>query len=216
MSAEMKVTFETMAVSNASDDEHTEEQNSLWTPKQKGPPKAATQESVEVKHEEDSEQSTLYKRVTSGLSMRRNTGHEDKAETPERDRIIPAYPKETVLAYWDPDVYHSKIWPVTCLFGASFGALHLISWDTEFPTLAEQWLWRAAAITSIVSLLIFMHYEKVLLRWGGALTLLSIVSPMLYLLSRVVMIRGAVAAFRAMDPKIYETYVVSTYWIHTL
>lgn len=34
--------------------------------------------------------------------------------------------KEIVLGHWDPELYHSKLWPVACLFGASFGALHLI------------------------------------------------------------------------------------------
>lgn len=123
---------------------------------------------------------------------------------------------EIVLGYWDPYVYHSKIWPVTCLFGASFGALHLISWDTPFPSLVEAWLWRIAAIASIVSMLIFMQYEKVVLRWGGPLTLLSIISPVMYLMSRIVMIAGVIAAFRGMDPRIYETYVVSTYWVHVV
>ena len=154
-----------------------------------------------------------FRRFTGNLYSSRDTGLTD-FPLGKKDRILPQYPSETVLAYWDPQVYHSKMWPVTCLFGASFGALHLISWNTVFPTLAETWLWRAAAITSIVSMLIFMQYEKVVLKWGGPLTLLSIVSPAVYLLSRIVMIAGVIAAFRGMDPKIYETYVVSTYWVH--
>jgi hypothetical protein len=36
-----------------------------------------------------------------------------------------------------------------------------LSWNTVFPTLVEAWLWRAAAITSIVSMLIFMQHENV-------------------------------------------------------
>lgn len=124
---------------------------------------------------------------------------------------------ETVVAYWDPDLYHSKtLWPIICLFGISFGALHLISWNTVFPTPLEQWLWRAAALVSIFSMLVFMQFEKVVLRWGGPLTIISLVSPALYLLSRIVMIGGVFAAFRASDPAIYDTYVVSTYWIHIL
>ncbi|KAL9089808.1 MAG: hypothetical protein Q9165_005602 [Trypethelium subeluteriae] len=243
MSEEQKTTFEALAVSNTFDDEHLDEQDSIWTiwkltprvfekeakdramreilssqsqtTEQAKPPKSTTQESMEIWHDAP-EQPSLYKRITTGLSVRRGSDLDGRKDAGGSDYNTPELPKETVLAYWDPDCYHSKIWPVTCLFGASFGALHLISWATEFPTLAEQWLWRAAAITSIVSLLIFMQYEKVVLRWGGPLTLLSIVSPVIYLLSRIVMMGGVVAAFRAMDPKIYDTYVVSTYWIHTL
>jgi hypothetical protein len=108
------------------------------------------------------------------------------------------------------------MWLAICLFGTSFGALHLISWYTVFPTLAEQWLWRAAALTSIFSMLIFMHFEKVVFRWGGPLTIISLVSPAIYLISRIVMMGGVIASFRASDPAIYDTYVVSNYWVHIL
>lgn len=80
----------------------------------------------------------------------------------------------------------------------------------------EQWLWRAAALVSIFAMLIFMQFEKVILRWGGPLTMISLVSPALYLLSRIVMLGGVVTAFRASDPAICNTYKVSTYWIHVL
>ncbi|KAF3093061.1 hypothetical protein TWF569_005900 [Orbilia oligospora] len=129
---------------------------------------------------------------------------------------IAVYKEERVVAHWDPDLYGSWLWPLICLFGASFGALHLISWETHFPTLTELWLWRASAIASIVSLLVFMHYPRVVLKWGGPVTMLSIISPAIYLLSRIVMIAGAIAAFRRADPALYETYVVSDYWIHIL
>jgi hypothetical protein len=155
---------------------------------------------------------SAIRRVTTGFRSTRTTGLTESSR--KKDRILPQYPSEIVLGYWDPQVYHSKIWPITCLFGASFGALHLISWYTEFPSLVETWLWRGAAITSIVSMLIFMHFEKVVLRWGGPLTMLSILSPVVYLISRIVMMGGVIAAFRGMDPRIYQTYVVSTYWVH--
>ena len=83
-----------------------------------------------------------------------------------------------------------------------------------FPTVEEQWLWRAAALLSIVSMLIFMQFEKVVVRWGGPLTIISLVSPMLYLLSRIVMIGGVIASFRGEDPAIYNTYVASNYWVY--
>jgi hypothetical protein len=58
-----------------------------------------------------------------------------------RPEIPIALPKETVVAYWDPDIYHSGfLWPASCLFGASFGAIHLMSWNSVFPTTIEMWL----------------------------------------------------------------------------
>jgi len=154
--------------------------------------------------------------MTTGLSTRHKIDQDGPLRTSKRDRILPTYPKETVLAYWDPDVYHSKIWPLTYLFGISFGTLHLISWNTQFPSVVEQWLWRAAALTSIASMLIFMQYEKVVLKWGGPLTFLSLASSVIYLPSRIVMIAGVLAAFRAMNLRIYDTYVASTCWVHVL
>jgi hypothetical protein len=150
------------------------------------------------------------RRATTGFSS--NLKYRLTEISQKTERLLPSEPP--VLGYWDPELYHSKIWPLACLFGVSFGALHLISWNTVFPTLTELWLWRGAAITSIVSMLIFIQYEKVVLRWGGPLTLLSIVSPAVYLISRLIMIGGVIASFRGMDSRIYETYVVSTYWAH--
>jgi hypothetical protein len=60
-------------------------------------------------------------------------------------------------------------------------------------------------------MLIFMHFEKVVFRLGGPLTMISLVSPAFYFLSRLVMIGEVTAALRAEDPAIYETYVASTY-----
>lgn len=122
--------------------------------------------------------------------------------------------KEKTLAHWDPAIYHSKTWPATCLFGISFPALHLMSWNSRFPTEIELWLWRSAGIASVVSMLIFMQFEKVTVRWRDPLMLVKIASPGIYLTSRLIMLAGAVAAFRAADPRIYDTYIVSNYWLH--
>jgi len=135
-------------------------------------------------------------------------GHDDLPVTPKLEEIV--------VSHWDPEVYRSKIWPAICLFGTSFGGLHLISWNAVFPTFIERWLWRAAALTSVSSLLVFMHFEKVVFQWGGPLTLISLFTPALYLISRIVIVGGVIAAFRASDPAVYDTYVVSTYWVHVL
>ena len=60
--------------------------------------------------------------------------------------------KRIVLAYWDPELFNSKfLWPITCFFGASFGALHLISWHTVFSTPLKQWLWRPSHLLVCLS-----------------------------------------------------------------
>ncbi|KAI4129245.1 MAG: hypothetical protein LQ341_006586, partial [Variospora aurantia] len=208
MSEEQQATFESMAVSSAFDAEATKEQTTLWsiwylTPRvfEKEAEDIAREEAYQKILRED-EKGPLQRIERAGNISARISSH-------------PA--KETVVAHWDPNIYRSKLlWPMTCICGASFGALHLICWDTRFPTATEAWLWRAAALASIISLLIFMQFEKVVLRWVGPLTIISLVSPFIYLVSRAVMIGGVIAAFRASDPAIYDTYVVSTYWIHVV
>ena len=204
-----RATFEAMAVSSAFDTEGIRKQDSLWTIWRLTPrvfEKEAQQKSLQV--------AELKAKQNDGDNL---ASHDTKQAVARESKVERTPAKKIVVAYWDPELYHSKIlWPIICLFGASFGALHLISWHTVFPTHLEQWLWRVAALVSIFSMLIFMQFEKVVLRWGGPLTMISLASPALYLLSRIVMIGGVVAAFRASDPAIYDTYSVSTYWIHIL
>ena len=213
-----RVAFELMGVSNTFDNEGLEKQNSFWTIWYLTP-------RVFEKEAKDRALQEAQEKVDSQENTRADERRDKSGQIQRAKRKRFAYPlrpyeaaaKDIVVAYWDPDVYHSKVlWPMICLFGASFGALHLIAWNTLFPTSVEQWLWRVAALVSIVSMLVFMQFEKVVLRWNGLLTIVSLVSPALYLLSRVAVMGGVIAAFRASDPAIYNTYVISTYWIHIL
>lgn len=232
MLPEQRTTFEAMAVSSAFDTEGIGKQDSLWTILYLTPrvfeKEAEDKELHEAQQEalEEAEQKAtqefrgkIASHYTKQAVARENESGGNLKE--ERSACLPEphnpSAKEIVVGYWDPELYHSKIlWPAICLFAVSFGALHLISWHTVFPTRVEQWLWRAAALVSISSMLIFIHFEKVVLRWAGPLTIISLVSPATYLLSRIVMIGGVIAGFRASDPAIYDTYIVSTYWIYIL
>jgi len=215
MLPEQKTAFESMAVSSAFDDQGEGKRDSLWTvwhltPRvfEKEAKDKALQEAQQKASREAQHPIVSANESGETLEEKGSTCLAGTVKTPT---------KEIVVAHWDPKLYHSKIlWPVICLFGASFGAVHLICWNTRFPTLVEQWLWRAAALVSVVSIMIYMQFEKVVFRWGGPLTMISLVSPALYLLSRVVMIGGVFTAFRASDPAIYQTYAVSTYWVHIL
>ncbi|KAJ5895434.1 hypothetical protein N7495_007125 [Penicillium taxi] len=193
MSQEQLQIFESMAVSNKFDNEEMAEQVSYWnvcylTPR------------VFEKEEED--------RVME-LAGTSATGYDDVEDQSKIRRDI-------VIAHWDPGLYRSKIWPLICLFGISFGAFHLTSWDTVFPTYFELWLWRASAFVSVVSMLIFMHFEKVVLRWSGILTVISLASPLFYLISRILMIGEVFAALRGEQPAIYDTGKYSNDWFSFL
>ena len=227
-----RTTFESMAVSSAFDNEGVGKQDSIWTiwyltPRtfEKEAEDNALREACKEAVQESTQKNThgVQERTLSLETKQAATGETEGVGDLRLRRAVglenggKAATKETVVAYWNPEVYHSKLlWPIACLFGASFGALHLLSWNATFPTRVEQWLWRVAALTSIISMLVFMQFEKVILRWGGPLTMISLVSPAFYFLSRIAMMGGVIAAFRASDPAIYETYVISTYWIHIL
>jgi hypothetical protein len=110
-----------------------------------------------------------------------------------------------VVSHWDPDLYHSKLWPIACIFGISFGALHLASWDIAFPTVYELWIWRVSAIVSMVAMLVFMQFQKVVLRWADPVTVICMISAGLYLLSRIGAMVEAFSTLRGSDPAIYMT-----------
>ena len=221
MLPEQEHKFESMAVSTKFDDDGMEEQKSLrniWYLTPRVFEKEAEDKALREAQNRAAEQAAKKAAQKAESRAKQNAEHVSDTEMdrdPEGHPVIPKV-KETVVSHWDPELYRSKLWPVTCLFGASFGALHLIAWNTTFPTRVESWLWRIAALVSIFSMLIFMHFEKVVFRWGGPLTMISLISPAFYFFSRLVMMGEVVAALRAEDPAIYETYVVSTYWVHLL
>ncbi|KAL8650500.1 MAG: hypothetical protein Q9226_005118 [Calogaya cf. arnoldii] len=144
-----RVTFESMAVSHAFDDEGLGKQGSLWSIWSLTPrvfEKEAEDRTIQDARHELSQQSEVF----TAPRLQRST-------VLNEETLAKYTAKEAVVAHWDPEVYHSKIlWPINCLFGASFGALHLICWDTQFPSYVELWLWRASGIASIVSMLVFM------------------------------------------------------------
>lgn len=230
LTAEEMHTFESMAVSNKFDNEGMVDQVTYWnvwylTPRvfEKEAEERALQsvreEAAKKAAQGAAQRSTEIPAKRAQDSLKPAVEHENNVnnERFQNTQVLQVeLPKEIVLSHWDPGLYRSKIWPLVCLFGASFGALHLISWNTAFPTKVEMWLWRVAAFVSIISMIIFMHFKKVVFRWGGPLTIISLVSPVLYFVSRIVMMGQVFAALRAENPAIYDTYDVSTYWLHLL
>lgn len=121
-----------------------------------------------------------------------------------------------VVTEWDDSLYMTKLWPIVCLLGCSFGAVHLISWNAIFPTRIELWLWRASSIGSIVTALVTMQFKKISFRWQGLMTIVQIGAPVLYVICRILMVAEVIAAFRALPRSTYETYEVTNYWFHLI
>ena len=226
MSPEKKHIFESMAVSNKFDDEDMEDQVTYWsiwypTPRvfEKEEEDKAVQDTRAKAAEKAAQDAVERAAKNQKGSSKPGDLHEitiGKGDSHDPEDLQIKMRKEVVVAHWDPYLYRSRTWPLTCLFGMSFGALHLVSWNTAFPTALEMWLWRASAFVSIASMFVFMHFEKVVFRLDSLLNIIGLACPGLYLLSRILMMGEVFAALRAEDSAIYYTYEVSTYWIRLL
>lgn len=226
MNEDQKRIFESMAFSNKFDNEGQDGQVTYWnvwylTPRlfEKEEEEKAIRNARDARDARDARRRA--ERVAKSSHDKPETDVSQgitvsESEISDLENLESKIRSEKVLAHWDPHLYMSKLWPLICIFGVSFGALHLVAWNTVFPTVAEMWLWRASALVSALSMLVFMHFEKVTFRWDGLLTVVSIMSPGLYFLSRVLMIGEVFAALRAESEAVYRTYEVSTYWIHLL
>jgi hypothetical protein len=121
-----------------------------------------------------------------------------------------------VITQWDENLYMTRYWPLLCALGASFGAVHLISWQAAFPTTIELWLWRASALISVVTAVLCMQFRTMTVRWEGPMSIVKIGSPLLYIISRIVMAVETFAGLRAMEAGTYMTYEIWNYWFHFL
>lgn len=211
-----------MSISNKFDNEGTEDQVTYWnvwylTPRvfeMEAEDEAIRDLEKAIQAATEKAAKCSQENLAPEVSHKTVVTKDDENQNPERQPI--RVPKEIVVYHWDPNLYRSRLWPAACLLGASFEALHLIPWNTAFPTIVELWLWRVSALISVLSMIIFMHFREVVFRWGGPLTVISLVSPAMHMISRVVMMGQVFAALRAEDPAIYDTYEVSTYFIHLL
>ncbi len=119
-----------------------------------------------------------------------------------------------VITEWDANLYMTRYWPLLCILGASFGAVHLISWEAAFPITVELWLWRSSALISVATAVLRMQFRTMSVTWDGPLSIIKIGSPLLYIISRVVMAVETFAGLRAMEAGTYKTYVIWNYWFH--
>ncbi|THV69624.1 hypothetical protein D6D29_10008 [Aureobasidium pullulans] len=210
MTPEQAIVFHSLALDKQFDDEGTTEQNSVWTiwaltPRlfeKEASDTLAAKEEKHFSHTSSSGREILLSPSTGYARLKPIEFNEEQ---------------ETVLAHWDPELYRSRLlFPLCCLAGASFPALHLISWNATFPTLLETWLWRTSSIASMTSMLLFMQFEKIVVRWCDPLTIAKIFLPSIYIVTRVILLGGTFAALRAMDSAVYDTYTASAYWLHVI
>lgn len=126
MSVQDLEAFEELAVSNVFDTEDSGKKGSLWTVWHLTPRVFEKEEEdrarrdAEEKAKESAERAAAGQESKEPVEAGRNVFAKLSKKTITRPGGLAATPrKETVLAYWDPDIFHSKVlWLVTCLFGA--------------------------------------------------------------------------------------------------
>ncbi|PWY70797.1 hypothetical protein BO94DRAFT_539681 [Aspergillus sclerotioniger CBS 115572] len=138
MTLEQRETFEGMAVSDKFDNEGSKIQMSYWNTWYLTPRVFEKEEDRQLQcaRERASRPDELTEQRACGERLSRNPSTSKESLLKIEDQQIHSR-KEVVVAHWDPQLYRSKIWPLTCLFGISFGALHLACWNTIFPTAVE-------------------------------------------------------------------------------
>jgi len=132
----------------------------------------------------------------------------------ESENEIEETSSTSVITEWDANLYMTRYWPLLCILGASFGAVHLLSWKTAFPTVVEMWLWRSSALISVVTAVFCMQFRTMTMKWEGPMSLIKIGSPLLYIISRLIMAVETFAGLRAMEAGTYATYEIWNYWFH--
>lgn len=107
---------------------------------------------------------------------------------------IPVIPAISNVSTWP--VHMSTDEPIELKFvtlgialgGMIFGAIHCFAWNFQFPTVMECWLWRSAAILSIVLPLIWAFSDTLLLWTEDILGLLTFMVVPAYIMARLFLI----------------------------
>ncbi|KAF5974322.1 hypothetical protein FBULB1_7829 [Fusarium bulbicola] len=110
--------------------------------------------------------------------LERDTEETVSTAEPNSQKVEPTVTEveaDNIITEWDSSLYMTRYWPLLCLLGASFGAIHLISWTSSFPSEVERWLWRVSALVSVITSVVCMQFRKMSLTWDGPLTFIKVI-----------------------------------------
>ncbi|KAF7289140.1 hypothetical protein MIND_01375000 [Mycena indigotica] len=104
------------------------------------------------------------------------------------------------------------------LCGSLFGAIHCIAWATAFPSIAEMWLWRAAALVLVAAPLILIFYAGLEIQttlisdahWQVAL----IIVASTYSLARIILLVLPLSTLRSLPAAAFRDVDWSVYIPH--
>ncbi|KAG9316867.1 hypothetical protein JVU11DRAFT_2943 [Chiua virens] len=101
-----------------------------------------------------------------------------------------------------------------CVTWVIFGALHLVAWDYEFPTVPEKFLWRMASLALAASPIVYLL--PVIMRNGREDTkILCLIFVMLIgITSRLLLVAIMLASLRSLPSSAYQIPPWTTYIPH--
>ncbi|KAF8654680.1 hypothetical protein AX16_003470 [Volvariella volvacea WC 439] len=119
---------------------------------------------------------------------------------------------------------------LSSLIGIGFGGIHLIGWNFEFPTRAEQTVWRVTSIVitaepALLGLHMILHHALLLTPneqrmrildniTDASFALFGIIGPFIYTIARIVLLAQSLISLRDNSPSIYENVLWSAYLPH--
>lgn len=108
---------------------------------------------------------------------------------------------------------------ILAVFSVLFSGIHVAAWNYDFPSNAETWIWRGSSVAlTVLGLCMCFFFLIESVETGDTLDttekyILSIVFP-LYALVRTMMLGVALASFRKVPTRLYETPSWTQYWPH--
>ncbi|KAI9508453.1 hypothetical protein F5148DRAFT_905941 [Russula earlei] len=116
------------------------------------------------------------------------------------------YPHE-----WGSELRSTFGWVAVLAITLTFGGIHCIGWLFSFPSSAEQTLWRFASVTITAAPILFPAYHLIVrledsghVYVAGFLALGFLLSPLLYMLSRLVLLVLPFLSLRSLPPAAYH------------
>ena len=96
--------------------------------------------------------------------------------------------------------------------GSIFNGINIGTWNFDFPTSTEKWLWRSSSVASCLVLFGMFAVQEHVRNRSIAVLLLSFVGSTAYTAARGYLIVEALASLRSMSSQVYQ----SPNWVNML
>ncbi|KAK3504784.1 hypothetical protein B0T13DRAFT_443895 [Neurospora crassa] len=108
---------------------------------------------------------------------------------------------------------------VLAVFSVLFSGIHIAAWNYDFPSVAEAWIWRGGSVALTVSgfctsFFYIIDTSVTVDSPRAACLAIVLINTVMYPLIRTMMLGIALASFRKVPTRMYETPSWTQYWPH--